>query len=93
MSKQTELKQNALKQARLDSKNSGGTAEQIIMLSSRIENLSEHLKTNRKDLHSTRGLLQMISNRRKLIKYLKRRDMSAWEEVAEKIGLKNKHST
>lgn len=77
MSKQTELKQAALNKAGLDVKNAGGTAEQITMLSARLDNLAEHLKTNRKDLHSTRGLLQMIANRRKLIKYLKRKDSKA----------------
>ena len=76
MSKQTELKTAALKKAGLDIKNAGGTAEQITMLSARIDNLSEHLKTNRKDLHSNRGLLQMLADRRKLIKYLKRRNMN-----------------
>jgi small subunit ribosomal protein S15 len=39
-------------------------------------------------LHSTRGLLQMIANRRKLIKFLKRKDSEAWEELANKLGLK-----
>jgi small subunit ribosomal protein S15 len=77
MSKQTEIKKDALKKAGLDAKNVGGTSEQITMLSARIDNLAEHLKTNRKDLHSTRGLLQLLANRRKLIKYLKRRDMDA----------------
>jgi small subunit ribosomal protein S15 len=76
MSKQTELKKEALSKAGLDLNNPGGVAEQITMLSARIDNLAEHLKTNRKDLHSTRGLLQMIANRRKLIKYLKRRDLA-----------------
>lgn len=88
MSKQTELKKSALKNAGLDQKNAGGTAEQITMLSSRIDNLAEHLKTNRKDLHSTRGLLQMIADRRKLVKYLKRKDSAKWEALAEKLDIK-----
>lgn len=88
MSKQTELKGDALAKAGLDIKNAGGTAEQITMLSARIDNLTEHLKTNRKDLHSTRGLLQMIANRRKLVKYLKRRDADVWTKLADTLGLK-----
>jgi small subunit ribosomal protein S15 len=88
MTKQTELKKAALDKAGLDIKNAGGTAEQIAMISSRIDNLAEHLKTNRKDLHSTRGLLQMIADRRKLVKYLKRKNLATWEDLADKLGLK-----
>ena len=88
MSKQQELKKEALDKAGLDLNNPGGIAEQITMLSAKIDNLSNHLKINKKDLHSTRGLLQMIANRRKLIKYLKRRNLKTWEELSEKLGLK-----
>ncbi len=88
MSKQTEIKKEALLKVGLDIKNAGGTSEQIAMISARINNLSDHLKTNRKDLHSTRGLLQMIADRRKLIKYLKRRESVKWEKLATELGLK-----
>ncbi len=76
MLKQKRIKAEALSKAGLDLNNPGGVVEQIVMLSARIDNLAEHLKGNKKDLHSTRGLLQMIANRRKLIKYLKRRDLA-----------------
>ena len=88
MSKQTELKKISLDKVGLDTKTAGGTAEQITMLSARIDNLTKHLKINRKDLHSTRGLLQMIANRRKLIKYFKRRNMEGWKKLADTLGLK-----
>ncbi|PID83333.1 30S ribosomal protein S15 [Candidatus Campbellbacteria bacterium] len=84
----TELTKKGLEKIGADSKDTGSTASQIAILSEKIDNLAEHLKTNKKDLHSTRGLLQMIADRRKLIKYLKRKDLKTWEETAEKLGLK-----
>ena len=72
----------------MSNKDTGSTGVQITNLSARIDNLAEHLKTNRKDKHSTRGLLQMIANRRKLVKYMKRKDPQGYVELAEKIGLK-----
>lgn len=83
-----ELTKKALAKVGADEKNTGSTSSQIAILSEKINNLAEHLKTNKKDLHSTRGLLQMIADRRKLIKYLKRKDLKLWEETADKLGLK-----
>lgn len=83
-----ELTKKALAKVEADEKNTGSTSSQIAILSEKINNLAEHLKTNKKDLHSTRGLLQMIADRRKLIKYLKRKDLKLWEETADKLGLK-----
>ncbi len=88
MSKKRNLAKKILEKNNLDTNNPGGIAEQITIISEKISNLMEHLKNNRKDLHSTRGLLKNISKRRKLIKYLKRKDLKKWEEIAEKIGLK-----
>lgn len=87
MSKRTELTNRALEQAEgVD--NPGSTASQIAILSERITNLQEHLKINKKDKHSRRGLLQMVSKRRKLIKYFRRKNEEAWKELATKLGLK-----
>ena len=66
----------------------GSTEVQISILTEKINNLAEHLKTNRKDKHSTRGLLQMVANRRKLIKYLNKKDSESWNALADKLGLK-----
>jgi len=81
-------KQAAIDLAKKGDKDTGSTGVQISILSAKIANLAEHLKTNRKDKHSTRGLLQMIANRRKLIKYMKRTDAEGYAELAEKLGLK-----
>ena len=81
-------KQAAIDLAKKGDKDTGSTGVQISILSAKIANLAEHLKTNRKDKHSTRGLLKMIANRRKLIKYMKRTDNEGYAELAEKLGLK-----
>lgn len=86
MSKQ-ELVTNALEKAGTDK--AGSTAAQIAILSERIANLQAHLETNKKDKHSRRGLLQMVADRRKLVKYMKRTDAAGWAELAPKLGLKN----
>jgi len=87
MSKQKQITTDAL--AKVDqSENPGSTTAQISVLSERIVNLQAHLDINKKDKHSRRGLLQMVADRRKLIKYMKRTDAEAWTALAEKVGLK-----
>lgn len=84
---QKELTQQAL--AKVDAgSNTGGTAAQIAILSEKIANLQAHLDVNKKDKHSRRGLLQMVADRRKLVKYMKRKDPEGWPALAEKVGLK-----
>ena len=73
----TKNKTDAIKKAQKNDKDTGSTEVQISILSTKIQNLLNHLKTNRKDLHSNRGLLQMVADRRKLIKYLKRKDLAS----------------
>lgn len=81
-------KQAAINLARKNDADTGSTGVQISILSSKIDRLSEHLKTNKKDKHSTRGLLQMVANRRKLVKYMKKTDPMEYEKLAEKLKLK-----
>ena len=85
MSKQ-DLVKKALEVAGADT--AGGTEAQIAILSERITNLQAHLDVNKKDKHSRRGLLQMVADRRKHIKYLKRKNPEAWTALAAKVGLK-----
>jgi len=85
MSKQEIVKQ-ALANAGTD--NAGSTSAQIAILSERITNLQAHLDINKKDKHSRRGLLQMVADRRKLVKYMKRTDAEGWAALAPKLGLK-----
>ncbi len=81
-------KNKMIKDTQKHSNDTGSTEVQIAILSEKIENLLNHLKTNKKDLHSKRGLLKMVSKRRNLIKYVKRVDLPSWEELSKKIGLK-----
>ena len=87
MSKQKQLTADALAKVGATD-NPGSTAAQIAILSEKITNLQEHLATNKKDKHSRRGLLQMVADRRKLIKYMRRTDMAGWMELAKTLELK-----
>jgi len=66
----------------------GSPEVQISILTERINNLTEHFKTHKKDNHSRRGLLKMVSRRRRLLDYLKRKDDSRYKAIIEKLGLR-----
>ena len=69
--------------------NDTGSAEvQVSILSERIANLTEHFKTHKKDNHSRRGLLKMVSQRRRLLDHLKKTDQSRYATLIEKLGLR-----
>ena len=66
-----------------------GSAEvQVAILSERIANLTEHFKTHKKDNHSRRGLLKMVSQRRSLLDYLKRKDIEQYHALIGRLGLR-----
>ena len=66
-----------------------GSAEvQIAVLSRRISDLTEHLKTHKKDHHSRRGLLMLVGRRRRLLDYLKREDIERYRELIARLGLR-----
>jgi small subunit ribosomal protein S15 len=69
-------------------KDTGSSEVQIALLTARINHLTEHLRTHRKDFHSRRGLLQMASRRRKLLDYVKRGDVNKYVELLAKLGLR-----
>lgn len=66
----------------------GSPQVQIALLTSRIKQLTEHLKSHKHDEHSRRGLLQMVGQRRRLMRYLKRKDPELYIEVTERLGLR-----
>ena len=66
----------------------GSTEVQIAILTKRINELSEHFKVNKKDHHSRRGLLGMVNNRRKLLKYLKGKNETEYLSLIKKLGLR-----
>ena len=69
-------------------KDTGSSDVQIALLTARINHLTEHLRTHRKDFHSRRGLLQMASRRRKLLDYVKSEDLAKYNELLQKLSLR-----
>ncbi len=69
-------------------KDSGSSAVQIAILTERINTLTEHMKTHKKDFGSRRGLLKMVGRRRHLLDYIKRRDEQAYKDLLGKLGLR-----
>lgn len=66
----------------------GRTEVQIALLTTRIKQLTEHFKVNKKDHNSRRGLLKLVGQRRRLLKYLQRSDVEKYRELLEKLGLR-----
>jgi len=66
----------------------GSPEVQVSILTERIANLTEHFKTHKKDNHSRRGLLKLVSQRRRLLDYLKRKDESRYRALIEKLGIR-----
>ena len=66
----------------------GSPEVQVAILSERINNLTEHFKSHKKDNHSRQGLLKMVSQRRRLLDYLKTRDVPRYQALIEKLGLR-----
>ncbi len=83
-------KANTAKEVRKHDRDTGSAEVQIAILSRRIDELQSHLKKNRKDNHSRRGLLQMVSQRKKFLNYLTKSDPVAYGKLVKKLGLKNK---
>jgi len=66
----------------------GSPEVQIALLTSRIEGLTDHFKTHKKDFHSRTGLLKLVGQRRKLLNYLKKTDVQRYRALIEKLGLR-----
>ena len=66
----------------------GSPEVQVAVLSARIKELTDHLKTHPKDHHSRRGMLKMIGQRRNLLAYLQKKDLEAYRSLIEKLGLR-----
>ena len=66
----------------------GSAAVQIALLTERIQNLTEHLKTNQQDKASRRGLMQMVGTRKRLIRYMEKTDLEGARELKKKLGIR-----
>ena len=81
-------KEEITKKFQLHEKDTGSADVQIAILTERINDLGLHFKSHKKDLHSRRGLLLLVSRRRRLLKYLKDKDMKKYEEILGKLSLR-----
>ena len=85
---QKEVKQQLIDEYKTHEGDTGSPEVQIAILTHRINTLTEHLKTNKNDHHSRRGLLKMVGQRRNLLAYLKKKDIEAYRELIAKLGLR-----
>lgn len=83
-------KTKAIKAVKIHDKDTGSPEVQVSIISKRIEELASHLKTHKKDNHSRRGLLQLVADRQKHLKYLMKHNKARYEQLVEKLDLKKK---
>jgi len=88
MALQVAQKAQVVKTYQRSAKDTGSPEVQIALLTERINGLADHFKSHVKDFHSRRGLLKLVSQRRKLLDYLKIADADKYREVIEKLGLR-----
>jgi small subunit ribosomal protein S15 len=88
MSITPEKKQELIKKFALHENDTGSPEVQIAILTERIRNLTEHIKANKKDLHSRRGLIGMVNKRRKLLNYLKRKSEERYRKIIEALNIR-----
>ena len=72
-----------------NAQDSGSAEVQVAILTERIRNLTEHLKTHKKDHHTRRGLLMLVGKRRRLLVYIKNRDILEYRELIKKLGIRD----
>lgn len=88
MSMTKERKKELLQEFAQTPKDTGSPDVQVALLSEHIKNLSEHMGVHKKDFHSRRGLLKMVSQRRKLLDYVKSKDVQRYEGLIARLGLR-----
>lgn len=88
MSLTKESKEEIIKDFQMNEKDTGSTEVQIALITKRINDLTEHFKVHKKDHNSRRGLLKLVGQRRKLLKYLKRTDLEGYRSLIEKLNLR-----
>lgn len=84
-----EKKQQLVEEFKQHDADTGSTEVQVAILTSRIRELTEHMKIHKKDFHSRRGLLIMVGKRRKLLQYLKDRDFARYQNLIQRLGLRH----
>ena len=80
--------QAIIKEYQKEPSDTGSVDVQVALLTARIRHLTEHFKTHKKDHHSRRGLLRLVSQRKKLLAYIKNNDLSAYANLISRLGLR-----
>ena len=88
MSISPDRKQELIKDYAIEPDDTGSPEVQVAILSERIANLTEHFKTHKKDNHSRRGLLKMVSQRRRLLDYVKSKDEARYKSLISRLGIR-----
>ncbi len=83
-----EEKQKTIEEYGENAVNSGSTEVQVALLTRRINDLTEHFRIHKKDHNSRRGLLKLVGQRRRLLKYLQKKDLDTYRELIKKLGLR-----
>ncbi len=83
-----EVKEKIVSDYKTHGSDTGSSQVQVALLTQRIQELTEHFKVHKKDNNSRRGLLKMVSRRRKLLDYLKRTNINEYHEIIQKLGLR-----
>ncbi|MBX3294158.1 MAG: 30S ribosomal protein S15 [Acidobacteria bacterium] len=83
-----QVKEKIVEDYKTHGSDTGSSQVQIALLTQRINELTEHFRTHKKDNHSRRGLLKMVSRRRKLLDYLKSKNIEEYHQIIEKLGLR-----
>jgi small subunit ribosomal protein S15 len=84
----SEKRKDVINNFQLHAVDTGSPEVQIALLSARIEYLTEHFKAHKKDHHSRRGLLKLVGKRRRLLDYLRRKDVERYRSVIQRLGLR-----
>lgn len=88
MAQQSDWKREVLDKHATHEKDTGSPEVQVALLTTRIRGLTEHFKTHAKDHHSRQGLLKMVGRRRKLLQYLKAKDLNRYQGLIASLGLR-----
>ena len=83
-----EAKREIIEKFKIHEKDTGSPEVQIALLSNRIKYLTEHFKVHKKDHHSRRGLLKLVGQRRRLLNYLKKKDIERYRKVIKELGIR-----
>ena len=84
----SEKRKDVINNFQLHQVDTGSPEVQIALLSARIEYLTEHFKTHKKDHHSRRGLLKLVGKRRRLLDYIRKKDVERYRSVIQRLGLR-----